>query len=86
MAASTVVISSNAGGLSEVNIDGVTGYTSNVGDVNTMSEKAIALLKDDEQLANFKKHALKKAKEFDIENIIPQYETLYRQYCRTGDC
>ena len=43
-------------------------------------------LKDEEKLTSFKKHALKQAKKFDIDNIIPQYEALYRQYCRTGDC
>jgi N-acetyl-alpha-D-glucosaminyl L-malate synthase BshA len=86
MAASAVVISSNAGGLSEVNIDGVTGYTAAVGDTATMSQKAIALLQDEEKLKTFKKNALKQAKHFDIANIIPQYEALYRQYCRTGDC
>jgi N-acetyl-alpha-D-glucosaminyl L-malate synthase BshA len=86
MAASTVVISSDAGGLSEVNIDGVTGYTAPVGDTATMSQKAIALLQDEEKLKSFKKRALKQAKNFDIDSIIPQYEALYRQYCRTGDC
>ena len=86
MAASAVVISSDAGGLAEVNIDGVTGYTAPVGDTKTMSEKAIAILQDEEKLKTFKKNALKQAKQFDIESIIPQYEALYRQYCRTGDC
>jgi N-acetyl-alpha-D-glucosaminyl L-malate synthase BshA len=86
MAASAVVISSDAGGLAEVNLDGVTGYTAPVGDVKTMSEKAISLLQDEEKLKSFKKNALKQAKHFDIANIIPQYEALYRQYCRTGDC
>ena len=85
MAASAVVISSDAGGLAEVNLDGVTGYTAPVGDVKTMSEKAIALLQDEEKLNSFKKNALKQAKHFDIANIIPQYEELYRQYSRTGE-
>jgi glycosyltransferase involved in cell wall biosynthesis len=57
-----------------------------VGDVKTMSEKAVALLQDEEKLKTFKKNALKQAKVFDIANIIPQYEALYRLYCRTGDC
>jgi glycosyltransferase involved in cell wall biosynthesis len=86
MAASAVVISSDAGGLAEVNLDGVTGYTAAVGDTATMSKRAIELLQDDEKLKNFKKNALKQAKQFEIANIIPQYEALYRQYCRTGDC
>jgi len=86
MAASTVVISSDAGGLNEINIDGVTGYTSPVGDVEGMSKNAIDLLKDETKLKAFKHNALKEAKLFDIHHIIPKYEALYRKYCRTGDC
>jgi N-acetyl-alpha-D-glucosaminyl L-malate synthase BshA len=86
MAASAVVISSDAGGLAEVNIDGKTGYTAAVGDTKTMSEKAIELLKDETKLKQFKTNAKAQAGLFDIHHIIPQYETLYRQYCRTGDC
>jgi N-acetyl-alpha-D-glucosaminyl L-malate synthase BshA len=86
MAASTVVISSDAGGLNEINIDGVTGYTSPVGDVEGMSKNAIELLKDETKLKTFKQNALKEAKLFDIHHIIPKYETLYRKFCRTGDC
>jgi hypothetical protein len=51
-----------------------------------MSEKAIDLLKDDTKLKQFKINAKEQASLFDIHHIIPQYETLYRQYCRTGDC
>lgn len=86
MAASTVVISSDAGGLNEINIDGVTGYTSPVGDVEGMSKNAIELLKDETKLKTFKQNALKEAKLFDIHHIIPKYEALYRKFCRTGDC
>ena len=86
MAASTVVISSDAGGLNEININGVTGYTSPVGDVEGMSKNAIELLKDETKLKAFKQNALKEAKLFDIHHIIPKYEALYRKYCRTGDC
>ena len=86
MAASAVVISSDAGGLGEVNIDGVTGYTAPVGDVATMSKRAIELLQDDAKLKTFKHNALKQAGLFDIHHVIPVYEALYRQYCRTGDC
>jgi N-acetyl-alpha-D-glucosaminyl L-malate synthase BshA len=86
MAASTVVISSDAGGLNEINIDGVTGYTSPVGDVKSMSKNAIELLQDEAKLKAFKHNALKEAKLFDIQHIIPKYEALYRKYCRTGDC
>ena len=86
MAASTVVISSDAGGLNEININGVTGYTSPVGDVEAMSKNAIELLNDETKLKAFKQNALKEAKLFDIQHIIPKYEALYRKYCRTGDC
>ena len=86
MASSVAVISSNAGGLAEINIDGKTGYTANVGDVATMSARAIELLKDDSKLKAFKHNALEQAKLFDIHHIIPMYEKLYRRFCRTGDC
>jgi N-acetyl-alpha-D-glucosaminyl L-malate synthase BshA len=82
MAANTVVISSNAGGLCEINIDGKTGYTANVGDVETMSNRAIELLKDEAKLKAFKHNALEQAKRFDIHNIIPIYEKLYSKFCR----
>ena len=86
MAASTVVISTDAGGLNEININGVTGYTSQIGDVAEMSKNAIELLKDEAKLKTFKQNALKEAKLFDIHHIIPKYEALYRKFCRTGDC
>ncbi len=86
MAASTVVISSDAGGLNEININGVTGFTSPVGDVADMSKNAIELLQDEAKLKAFKHNALKEAKLFDIHHIIPKYEALYRKFCRTGDC
>ena len=86
MAASTVVISTDAGGLGEINIDGVTGYTASVGDVAKMSKNAIELLQDETKLKAFKHNALKEAKLFDIHHIIPKYEELYRRFCRTGDC
>ena len=86
MAASTVVISSDAGGLNEININGVTGFTSPVGDVANMSKNAIELLQDEAKLKTFKQNALKEAKLFDIHHIIPKYEALYRKFCRTGDC
>ena len=85
MAASMPVISSNAGGLPEVNIDGVTGFLANVGDVNTMSRCAIELLSDEAKLSQFKEQAYEQALSFDIQNIIPKYENLYSKYCRM-DC
>jgi N-acetyl-alpha-D-glucosaminyl L-malate synthase BshA len=79
MACSVPVISSNAGGLSEINVQGKTGFLSNVGDVDDMTEKALLILKDDEQLKAFKRHALAHAKKFEKQHIIPMYEKLYCQ-------
>lgn len=79
MAAEVPVISSNAGGLPEIIINGTCGYMSDVGDVADMSRNAIKILKDDAVLAVFKANALKQAMQFDIGNIVPQYEALYRK-------
>lgn len=84
MASKVPVISTNAGGLGEVNIDGVTGYTANVGDINSMSTRAIEILKDDETLAQFKNQAFEHAQQYNMETIIPQYENIYRRFCK--DC
>ncbi len=77
MAAGMPVISTNAGGLPEIMVQGVVGYMGNVGDVETMSEYAIDILKNDERLQAFKKAATAHAHTFDIKNIIPLYEKLY---------
>lgn len=79
MAWSVPVISSNSGGLPEVNFDGESGYLSDVGDVNSMAENALKILSDDETLAQFKQKALGVAQQFDIKNILPLYEELYEQ-------
>lgn len=71
------VISSNAGGIPEVNIDGVTGYLSNVGNIADMAQNAIRILQDDEILETFKINAKKEAAKFDINKIVPLYEALY---------
>ncbi|PTT17417.1 N-acetyl-alpha-D-glucosaminyl L-malate synthase BshA [Flavobacterium sp. HMWF030] len=73
------VISSNSGGLPEVNFEGISGYLSNVGDVEEMAANAIKILKDDEVLNQFKVNALEVAKKFDIKNILPKYEALYQR-------
>jgi len=78
MASKTVVISTNSGGLPEVNIDGRTGYLSEVGDINKMARDTIALLNDVETLNIFKNNALAHAKTFDSPNILPQYEAVYQ--------
>jgi L-malate glycosyltransferase len=86
MAASVVVISTNAGGLPEINIQGVTGFLADVGDVAAMSKHAITLLQNDALLATMKEAAYKQACLFDIQNIVPVYEKLYSRYCRMGNC
>jgi N-acetyl-alpha-D-glucosaminyl L-malate synthase BshA len=78
MASKTAIISTNSGGLPEVNIDGKTGYLSDVGDVNKMARDAIALLNDVEKLNVFKNNALAHANTFDLPNILPQYEAVYQ--------
>jgi N-acetyl-alpha-D-glucosaminyl L-malate synthase BshA len=79
MAWSVPVISSNSGGLSEVNFDGISGYLSNVGDVDSMAENALKILTDDATLAKFRESALSIAQKFDIKNILPLYEALYHE-------
>ena len=82
MAAKAVVISTNAGGLAEINIQGVTGFMANVGDTKSMSEFAIELLQDEERLTKMKEAAYQQACLFDISKIIPVYEKLYSRFCR----
>ncbi len=81
MAASAPVISTNVGGLPEVNIHGKTGYLADLGDVESMSKFAIEILGNEETLATFKKNAFEQANKFDIQNIIPLYEKLYSRFC-----
>ena len=79
MAVGVPVISTNAGGLPEVNRDGYSGYMGNVGDVDDMAAKAVSILSDEIKLAEFKQNALKVAQEFDIQKVIPLYEQIYRR-------
>lgn len=79
MACEVPVISSNAGGIPEVNIHGETGYLSNAGDVEDMAQNAITLLKDSELLAKFRKNALQQAHKFDLKEILLQYEAIYNR-------
>lgn len=79
MAAKVPVISSNAGGLPEVNINGKTGYTLDVGDVKGMARQAIKLLKDDKLHAEFKENAYRQAETFSMEKVIPLYENVYER-------
>jgi N-acetyl-alpha-D-glucosaminyl L-malate synthase BshA len=78
MACEVPVISSNAGGIPEVNVQGLTGYLSNVGDVDDMVRNTLTILKD-ENLPRFKAAALARAHEFDVTNIRPQYEAYYER-------
>jgi L-malate glycosyltransferase len=80
MAAGVPLISSNAGGLPEININGKTGYMSPVGDVNSMSRQAITILENDDVLKTFKTNAFEQANKFDIHHIVPMYEKLYDRF------
>ena len=79
MAWGVPVISSNSGGLPEVNFEGFSGFLSDVGDTKDMAEKAISILEDESRLLHFKKNALEVATKFDIKNILPIYESLYER-------
>ena len=79
MAWSVPVISSNTGGLPEVNFHGISGYLSNAGDIESMAKNAIAILSDETTLKEFKTNALQVAQQFDIKNILPMYEALYEE-------
>lgn len=79
MAAGVPVISTNTGGIPEVNINKITGYTSDVGNVAEMAENAIKLLSNNLLFEEFKSNALLQAKKFDIHKVLPIYETLYQK-------
>lgn len=79
MASKVPVISSDVGGLPEINIDGVTGFLSPVGDVEAMSENALKILTDPELMKKMQKAAFEHAQKFDIANIVPEYENLYER-------
>ncbi len=78
MAAKVPVISSNTGGLPEVNLHGITGFTANVGDIDAMAAFGLSILKDDEQHKKMSLAAFARAEEFSIEKILPLYEDLYK--------
>lgn len=79
MGAGVPVISSNTGGLGEVNIHGTTGFTADVGDVEAMSKGAVHILEDSDRHLQFAKAARKQAEQFAIDKIIPSYMTLYEK-------
>ncbi len=78
MACEVPVVSSNVGGVPELNLQGITGFLSAVGDVEDMSQKALFVL-DKNNLPTFKANALKRAQEFDIKKILPLYESYYKK-------
>lgn len=86
MAARSVVICTNAGGLPEIIEQGKTGFMANVGDVRTMSEFAIDILNDEKKMNAVKQAAYEKAQEFDIKKIVGQYENIYSRFCRMNEC
>lgn len=77
MACGVPVVSSNTGGLPEVNVNGYSGFLSDVGDVKDMARNSVTILGDDKILNSFKINAFERAKEFSIEKIVPLYEKLY---------
>lgn len=77
MACKLPVISSNAGGIPELNVHGVTGFLDEVGDIDNMAKHAIYILEDEARLQKFKEQALDHAKQFDIKKIMPIYEQYY---------
>jgi N-acetyl-alpha-D-glucosaminyl L-malate synthase BshA len=81
MACEVPVISSNAGGIAEVNINGETGFMSEVGDFEDMAKNATYILEDAERLTKFKQNALKQAQRFDLDVILPHYESYYAKVC-----
>jgi len=79
MACEVPVISSNAGGIPEINIHGKTGFLSNIGDTDDMAANALRLLKNPDILKEFRKNALAQAHTFDIKKVLPLYETFYEK-------
>ncbi len=84
MACKVPVISSNTGGLPELNVDGETGFLSDVGDVDSMAANAIHILEDGHRLDQFKEAALSRAKDFQLANIMPLYERYYQEVIGGG--
>ena len=82
MACEVPVISSDAGGLPELNVEGVTGYLRAVGDVNGMADVALKLLQSG-QLPQFRKNALARAKEFELSVVLPRYESYYESVIKS---
>ena len=84
MAMKIPVISTNTGGIPELNIHGKTGYMSKVGDYEDMAKNTIAILSDDKKFQQFRANAFEQANKFDIEIILPMYEKLYKEVIAAG--
>lgn len=79
MAEGVPVVSSNTGGIPEVNVHGYSGYLSDVGNVDEMAQYALSILKADDQLARFSNNAFERSKTFSLSSVLPMYEELYEQ-------
>ena len=79
MALNVPVVSSNTGGLPELNINGNSGYTSDIGDIESMSSNAIRILSDKSLKRKYRSQAFENAKKYDIKKIIPLYEEIYNE-------
>lgn len=84
MAMKVPVISTNTGGIPELNIHGKTGYMSKVGDYEEMAKHTIDLLSDETKFQQFRTNAFEQAKKFDIETVLPMYEQLYKEVIAAG--
>jgi len=83
MACGVPVVSTDSGGLPEVNAHGVSGMLSPVGNVEAMAENAWHILRDEETYKRFRAGALAQARIFDLENVLPRYEELYKSLVET---
>lgn len=79
MAEGVPVVSSNTGGIPEVNVHGYSGYLSDVGNVDEMAQYALTILTEDNQLLQFSNNAFERAKTFSLNSVLPMYEELYEQ-------
>lgn len=79
MANKVPVVSSNTGGLPEVNVEGVSGFLNNIGDIEGMTKNALTILNNDVILNKFKEQAYQHSKEFSVEKIVPLYEAIYHK-------
>lgn len=84
MACEVPVISSNAGGLPEVNLHGITGFLSDIGDVEDMGNNALKILQDETMHQRFRRQALEQAKRFELHHILPIYEEYYKEVIKNS--